>query len=126
MSRYRSYGKAPGARTYLSSRDEFVMSESEKHEAYERRRKAAAEAEAAAASVSRVAETSLSKPMWPSPMSIMRFELQGTPIPPPPEGYTGHIPAKYAHHIAWPAAEETTAPAEEDDAHEEQVTAPGM
>lgn len=41
-SRYRDYGRRPGSRTYLSRRDEFGMSEEEKHAAY-LRRKAAAE-----------------------------------------------------------------------------------
>lgn len=95
MSRYRGYAKAPGARTYLSSRDEFTMSEDEKNEAYLRRRKAA-EAAAAAPKEPRVASTSLYAQMWPSPMAIMRFEAHGTPIPPPPEGYAGPIPEKYA------------------------------
>ena len=122
MSRYRSYGNARGARTYLSSREEFTMSEPEKNEAFERRRKAAA---AAAARAPRVAETSLSKPMWPSPMSIMRFEMQGTPIPPPPEGYTGPIPEKYADHIAWPAAQKVTIGAEEEE-EQEEADAPRM
>jgi len=43
MSRFRSYGQARGTRTYLSRRDEFGMSEEEKHAAY-LKRKAAAEA----------------------------------------------------------------------------------
>lgn len=41
MSRFRSYGQARGTRTYLSRRDEFRMSEEEKHDAYLRRRAAA-------------------------------------------------------------------------------------
>jgi len=43
MSRFRNYGNARGTRTYLSRRDEFGMSEEEKHAAY-LNRKAAAEA----------------------------------------------------------------------------------
>ena len=43
MSRFRSYGNARGTRTYLSRRDEYGMSEEEKHAAY-LKRKAAAEA----------------------------------------------------------------------------------
>lgn len=43
MSRFRSYGNARGTRTYLSRRDEYGMSEEEKHAAY-LKRQAAAEA----------------------------------------------------------------------------------
>ena len=98
MSRYRGYGNAGNARTYLSSREEFTMSETEKNEAYLRRRKAAEAA--AAAPKEAVASTSLFAPIWPSPMAIMRFGAHGTPIPTPPEGYTGPIPEKYAPFIA--------------------------
>lgn len=99
MGRYRGYGSARGARTYLSNREEFTMSEAEKHEAFERRKKAAE----AAAQVKPFVPTALAKPIWPSPVSLMRFEAHGTPIPPPPEGYKGPIPDRYAAHIAWPA-----------------------
>ncbi|MFJ1470164.1 hypothetical protein [Massilia orientalis] len=40
MSRYRNYGQARGTRTYLSRREEFGMSEEEKHAAYLRRKTA--------------------------------------------------------------------------------------
>ena len=125
MSRYRSYGNARGARTYLSSREEFTMSEDEKNAAFERRRKAAASASAAALTAPKVASTSLFQSVWPSPMSIMRFEAHGTPIPPPPEGYTGPIPDKYAPHIAWPASVDATTEADEGEEIEE-TEAPGM
>lgn len=41
MGRYRSYGNARGAQTYLSRRDEFDLSEEDKHKAYLRRQAAA-------------------------------------------------------------------------------------
>jgi hypothetical protein len=37
MGRFRNYGNARGARTYLSRRDEYSLSDDEKHEAYKRR-----------------------------------------------------------------------------------------
>ncbi len=37
MGRFRSYGNARGARTYLSRREEYALSDDEKHEAYKRR-----------------------------------------------------------------------------------------
>lgn len=37
MGRFRSYGNARGARTYLSRREEYSLSDDEKHEAYKRR-----------------------------------------------------------------------------------------
>lgn len=40
MSRYRTYGQARGTRTYLSRREEFGMSEEEKHATYLRRKAA--------------------------------------------------------------------------------------
>lgn len=121
MSRYRSYGKAPGARNYLSSREEFTMSEAEKNEAFERRKKAAEAAEREKAFV----PTTLATPIWPSPKSIMRWEAHGTPIPPPPEGYTGPIPDRYAAHIAWPAP--VSMQIDEEECEEgEEAHAPGM
>lgn len=121
-SRYRGYGNARGARTYLSSRENYVMSETEKNDAHERRKKAAEAAKKEPA----VIATCLSTPMWPSPISIMRFRAHGTPIPPPPPGYKGEIPADYADHIAWPAAAGPSADASEDEEHEEEAEAPGM
>lgn len=43
MSRFRGYGNARGTRTYISRREEYFLTEAEKHEAY-LRRKAADEA----------------------------------------------------------------------------------
>lgn len=94
MSRYRGYGNTKGTRTYLSRREEFTMSDEEKHEAYLRRRKA--EEAAAAAPKAPVSPSRLFAPMWPAPMDIMRFRAHGTPIPPPPAGLTGYIPEQYA------------------------------
>jgi len=121
MSRYRGYGNAGNARTYLSRRDEFTMSETEKNEAFTRRRKAAEAA--AAAPKALVASTSLFAPMWPSPMSIMRFEAHGTPIPPPPEGYAGPIPEKYAAFIA-KAVPAVMMDTEEEEEQEEAAESP--
>jgi len=41
MSRFRNYGNARGTRTYLSRRDEFGLSDEEKHAAYVKRKDAA-------------------------------------------------------------------------------------
>lgn len=121
-SRYRGYGNMRGARTYLSSRENYVMSETEKNDAHERRKKAAE----AAAKEPVVITTCLSTPMWPSPKSIMMFRAHGTPIPPPPPGYKGEIPPDYVDHIAWPAGAGPTADACENEEHEEEAEAPGM
>ena len=123
MSRYRGYGYARGASTYLSNRDEFTMTEEEKNEAYQRRKKAAE----APVKATVLVPISLANPIWPSPMSIMRFEAHGTPIPPPPEGYKGPIPERYAAHIAWPAGAATTVDAEENEERDEEAAdAPRM
>ncbi|MFC5512814.1 hypothetical protein ACFPOU_17055 [Massilia jejuensis] len=99
------------------------MSETEKNEAHERRKKAAE----AAANEPVVIPTCLATPIWPSPMSIMRWEAHGTPIPPPPEGYKGQIPERYAAHIAWPAGAGAPSDAVEGEEQEEEaVDAPGM
>lgn len=115
-SRYRGYGNMRGARTYLSSRENYIMSETEKNDTHERRKKAAEAAEKEPV----VIATCLSSPIWPSPKSIMMFRAHGTPIPPPPAGYKGEIPADYADHIAWPAG------AGEEEEHKEEAEAPGM
>ena len=122
MSRHRSYGNARGARTYLSRREEFTMSEAEKNDAFQRRKRAAE----ATAKEKAFVPSGLATPIWPSPMSIMRFKAHGTPIPPPPEGYTGEIPERYAAHIAWPATATAAIGAEEDEECDEEADAPGM
>lgn len=121
MSRYRSYGKAPGARTYLSKREEFTMSDAEKNEAFVRRKKAAE-----AAAQKKVFSISPPKPIWPSPISIMHLRAYGTPIPPPPEGYAGPIPEQYAAHIAWPTDAGAVMTSEESEEHEVEAEAPRM
>lgn len=47
MSRFRNYGYARGSRTYLSRRDEYFLTDEEKHAAYERRKAAAESAKKA-------------------------------------------------------------------------------
>lgn len=121
MSRYRSYGKAPGARTYLSRREEFTMSDAEKHEAFVRRKKAEE-----AAAQKKVFSIPAPKPMWPSPISIMQWRAHGTPIPPPPDDYAGPIPDQYADHIAWPTYAGAVMTSEESEEHEEEADAPRM
>lgn len=121
MSRYRSYGKAPGARTYLTRREEFTMSDAEKDEAFVRRKKAAE-----AAAQKKVFSPPPPKPMWPSAMSIQRWRAHGTPIPPPPNDYAGPIPEQYAAHIAWPTDAAPVMVAEESEEHEEEADAPRM
>lgn len=115
MSRYRNYGKAPGARTYLSKREEFTMSDAEKDEAFVRRKKAAE-----AAGQKKAFSIPPPKPIWPSPISIMHLRAYGTPIPPPPEGYAGPIPEQYAAHIAWPAKVGAASVAAENGEQEEE------
>lgn len=122
MSRYRSYGKAPGARTYLSRREEFTMNDAEKHEAFVRRKKAAE----TAAAQKKVFSIPLPMPMWPSPISIMQWRAHGTPIPPPPDDYAGPIPEQYAAHIAWPNDSGAGMTSEESEEREEEADAPRM
>jgi hypothetical protein len=47
MSRYRNYGRQPGTRTYLSRREEYTLTDEEKHAAYLKRQAAAAAAKKA-------------------------------------------------------------------------------